>query len=182
MSYSYKEFPDDVLNAFEKVINEHQLCIEKREDYYVALSNQFVEIMFSFDKGTLYSELRKTDDDFTFPIFGVYSYINKLQAHEWFQKVKIHQKTMSYPKLYLVEYAKLFQNELARIFTGNFNWYSALKAELEYERHLVAIILGPQIDYNHRISQKFWKGDETWKQDLEHFIKEHGIELDPNGN
>ncbi|MES1182033.1 MAG: hypothetical protein ABUL44_04485, partial [Flavobacterium sp.] len=177
-----KEFPEDVLAAFEIIIKAHNLFIEKKEDFYIGLSNQFVKIMFSFDKGTLYSELRKTDDDFTFPIFGVFSHINKIQAHEWFQNVKIHQKTMSYPKFYLIEYAKLFENELATIFTGNFSWYSALRAALEYERHLVAIILGPQIDYNHPISQKFWKGDETWKQDLEQFIKEHGIKLDPNGN
>jgi len=182
MSYSYKEFPEDVLSAFETIIKAHNLIIKKREDFYIGLSNQYVEIKFSFDKGTLYSELRKIDDDFTFPIISVFSHLYKIQADEWFRNVKMIQKNMSYPKYYLVEYAKLFENELASILTGNFSWYSALRAELEYERKLTAILLGPQIDYNHPISQKFWKGDVTWKQDLAHFIKEHGIELDPNGN
>lgn len=182
MSYSYKEFPEDVLNAFEIIIKKHYLIIEKREDFYVALSNQFVEIKFSYDKGTLYPELRKTDDDFTFPIIGVYSHIYKIQAHEWIQNVKMQKKNERYPNYYLVEYAKLFENELASILTGNFSWYSALRAELEYEQKLITILLGPQIDYNHPISQKFWKGDSTWKQDLEQFIKEQGIELNPIKN
>ncbi len=182
MSCSYKEFPEDVLNAFETIIKMHKLSVEKKEDYYVGLSNKHVEITFSFDKGDLYSELSKKNDNFTFAIYQVYKHLYGSKAEENYQDSKIGGKQLGYPKTDLVWFAKLFERELSSILTGNFDWYKELRTEKEYEKQLMSVVLGPHIKYEHPISQKFWKGDPSWRQDVEYFIKEKGIELKPAYN
>ncbi|MES2380940.1 MAG: hypothetical protein V4538_07850 [Bacteroidota bacterium] len=182
MSYSYKEFPKDVLNAFDTIIKKYNLAIEQSEDCYVTLSNSFVEISFSFERGDLYSELGKKDDDFTFAIFQVYKHLYGNQAEDNYQVSKIGTKQFGYPKTDLIWFAKLFENELSSVMTGNFDWYKELRTEKEYEKQLVAVILGPHLNYEHPIKQKFWKGDSTWRQDIEYFIKENNIELESGHN
>jgi hypothetical protein len=182
MSYSYKEFPNDVLNAFETIIKTHDLAVEMREDYYVGLSNRHVEVSFSFDRGDLYSEIRKSNDDFTFAIFQVYKHLCGVKADENYQSAKIGRKQLGYPKTDLLWFAKLFENELSSILTGNFDWYEELRTEKEYEKQLVAVVLGPHLPHPNPISKKFWNGDPTWREDVEKFIKEEKIELNPAYN
>ncbi len=182
MSHSYQEFPEDVLNAFEAVIQLHKLTVEKREDYYVGLSNKFVEINFSFDRGDLYAELRKKNDDFTFAIYQIYKHLYGSIAEENYQNSKIKERKFGYPKTDLVWFAKLFENELSSILIGNFEWYEALRSAQEYEKQLVAVVLGPHLLHPNAIRAKFWNGDPTWRQDIEKFIKDEGIELKPFNN
>lgn len=182
MSHSYQEFPEDVLNAFEAVIQLHKLTVEKREDHYVGLSNEFVEINFSFDRGDLYAELSKKNDDFTFAIYQIYKHLYGSIAEENYQNSKIVEKKLGYPKTELVWFAQLFENELSSILMGNFEWYEAVRSAQEYERQLVAVVLGPHLPHPNDISVKFWNGDPTWRQDIEKFIKDEGIELKPFNN
>lgn len=177
MSYSYKEFPLDVESAFEKLIKAHNLSVEKREDYYVGLSNRHVIIDFSFDKGTLYSELRKSGDNFSFSIYQVYEHLYGSALKNYFERLKIGEDELGYPKSDLIGYAKLFENELSSILNGNFEWYEELRTELEYEKQLVGVVLGPHLPHPNPISKKFWNGDPTWKEDVEKFIKEEKIEI-----
>ena len=172
----------DVLNAFETVIKTHNLSVEKREDYYVGLSNRHVEISFSFDRGDLYSEIGKRSDDFTFAIYQVYKHLYGSAAEDNYKRSKIGGKQLGYPKTDLAWFAKLFENELSAILTGNFDWYEKLRTEKEYEKQLVAVLLGPNLPHPNPISNKFWKGDPTWREDVEKFIKEEKIELKPAYN
>lgn len=181
MSYSYKEFPEDVLSAFKPIIKKYNLSIEQREDS-VRFSNNHVEISFSFDRGDLYSELNMKNDDFTFAIYHVYKFLYGAKADENYTNSNIGSRQGVYPKTHLLWLAQLFENELSSILTGNFSWYKELRAEKEYENQLTAVVLGPHIKYEHPISQKFWKGDPTWREDVEQFIKENGIKLMPAYN
>lgn len=182
MSYSYKEFPTDVLNVFESIIKTHNLSLETREDYYVGLSNRHVEISFSFDRGDLYSEIRRRDDDFVFAIYQVYKHIYGCVAEVNYVRSKIGRRQLGYPKTDLVWFAKLFENELSSILIGNFDWYEELRTEIEYEKQLVAVVLGPHLPHPNPISNKFWNGDPKWKEDVEKFIEEEKIELKPAYN
>ena len=180
MSFSYKEFPEDVLNAFESIIKVHNMSVERKEDYYVGLSNKHVKITFAYDKGDLYAELRKKNDDFTFAIYQVYRHLYGTKAEANNQNLK--SDGVRNPKADLVWFAKLFENELSSILTGDFSWYEELRAAKEYENQLVSIVLGPHLNHAHPISQKFWKGDSTWREDVEQFIRDKGIELKPTYN
>ena len=67
---------------------------------------------------------------------------------------------------------------LPTVLNGDFSWYNKQKNSDLYERKLVGVILGKNIDYDHPISKKFWSGDKSWRQDIETFIKENGINLE----
>ncbi len=172
MRFSYKEFPEDVLTAFEIIIKMHKLSVEIREDYYVGLSNGHVEISFSFDKGDLYSEICRKNDDYSFAIYQVYKHLYGNMAEDNYQRSNIGGKQLGYPKTDLVWFAKLFENELSSILIGNFEWYQELRTEKEYEKQLVAVVLGPHLPHPNPMSKKYWSGDPTWRQDVEKFIKE----------
>ena len=179
MSFSYKEFPQDVLSAFEKLIKKHKLCVKISEDYLVELSNKYVEISFSFDRGDLYSELCKKNDNYTFAIYQVYKHLYGSVAEDNYKRRKNGGNESGYPKSDLIWFARLFENELSSVLTGNFDWYDELRKEKEYESQLVAVVLGPHLPHPNPISKKMWDGDPTWRHDVEAFIKEKGIKLDP---
>ena len=169
MSFSYKEFPQDVLTSFQTLIDEYSLSIKVTGDYHVEISNRNVVLSFSFDRGDLYSEIRKKNKDYTFAIWQVYKFL--------FPDSQSKEKSKNYPVDDLKFYASLFRNELNSVLLGDFHWYKDLKKEKEYEKKLVAVILGPKMDYKHPISQKFWNGDKTWRSDIEEFIKENNIKI-----
>ena len=130
----------------------------------------------------MYAELSKKNDDFTFAIYQIYKHLYGSIAEVNYQNSKIKERKFGYPKTDLVWFAKLFENELSSILIGNFEWYEALRSAQEYEKQLVAVVLGPHLPHPNAISAKFWNGDPTWRQDIEKFIKDEGIELKPFNN
>jgi len=171
MTYGYKEFPQDVLDAFSTLIEKYNLSTKVKEDYFVELSNENVVISFLFDRGDLYSNIQKGRDDFSFAIWQVYNFLFPNAVENEIGKSK------DYPKHDLLYYAALLSNELNPVILGDFHWYNTLKNEIEYENKLIGLVLGPEIDFNHPISQKFWKRDKTWRTDIERYIKKNNIIL-----
>ena len=66
---------------------------------------------------------------------------------------------------------------MASVLNGRIDWFNHLKQEDEYERKLVKIMLSAELEYEHPISLKFFKGDESWKEDIEEFIIENKIKI-----
>lgn len=165
--HSYKEFPQDVLNAFSTLIEKHHLSIEVYYDCVVELSNEHVILKFMFDRGDFLAEIRKNGDNYTFAIWQI---INYLIPHAWRK-----ERSERYPGGLLDLYAELLSNELNSILLGDFHWYDGLKAKNQYENSLLSLVhsLGVQ----HPIYQKYRKSDKTWKSDLEEYIKKENIQL-----
>ncbi len=169
MSHSYKEFPTEVLEAYSEVIQNHQLKVKVTEDYMVQLINEEVLLKFIFDRGDFYSEIRKTDDDFSFAIWQVRKFLDILGTGKL--------KYEGYPIGAIKSEADAFRAELKGVFNGDFPWYDDLKREIEYEKKLSSFILGPSMEHSHPISQKFWKREKGWKEDLEEYLKSNNINL-----
>ncbi|MBU3823148.1 hypothetical protein KO566_13880 [Flavobacteriaceae bacterium XHP0103] len=169
MSFSYKEFPQDVLDSFSPLIEKHNLSKKIRGDHFVELTGEKVVLQFAFDRGDLYCEIKKPSDNFKFAIWQVYEFL--------FPNSQIKIESKEYPKADLKFYCELLNKEMESIMLGDFSWYNRLRKETEYESSLISVILGPEMDYEHPISQKFWNGDKTWKSDIEDFIKQKGIKL-----
>ena len=167
MTYSYKEFPKEVLSAFSDLIVKHQLNIEIEQDNQVELRNESVILKFSFDRGEFFADLRKSGKDYTFALWQI---INYLDLEVWNK-----EKSKDYPGGLLRLYAKTLDHELSSVFSGNFPWYEGLKAQKQYESSLMRIFW--KLDKEHPIRQKFWKGDKTWKEDMEAYVEENEIQL-----
>ena len=169
MSFSYKEFPKDVFDSFSPLIEKHNLSKTFKGDYFVQLTGKKVVLQFEFDRGDLFCEIKKKGDDFKFALWQVYEFLFPISQKK--------NESKDYPKAELKFYCELLNNEMESIMLGDFSWYNELKKEIEYESSLIAVIYGPEMDYEHPISQKFWKGDKSWKSDMEDFIKQKGIKL-----
>jgi len=167
MTYSYKEFPQDVLNAFATLIAQHNLSAEIEADNFVELYNEQVILKFTFNRGDFMAELRKNGDTYTFAISQL---VNYLIPHAWKK-----EKSPDYPRGLLCFYAELFSNELNPILLGDFEWYDGLKAENLYESSLIRVAWG--LETSHPIYQKFRKLDKTWKSDIEEYIRKNNIKL-----
>lgn len=167
MTYSYKEFPQDVLTAFVQLIETYRLTVEIEEDNLVELGNEHVVLKFMFDRGEFFAELRKDGDDTTFALWEI---INYLVPNAWKKK-----KSKDYPGGLLRFYAELFSNELNPILLGDDHWYEGLKEAKLYESSLIRAVR--QLDFHHPIYQKFSKLDKSWKADMETYIKQHNIQL-----
>ena len=174
--HSYKDFPEDVINAFSNITDKYQLQFKTDGIYSVDISNQFIKMNFNMDRYDLQGLLFKKGDSNSFGITRLITYgkpdefkMEKFPDAEYGDKHGIRNQ--------LNHYAFLIDKYLSNILKGNFDWYDQVKKEDEYEKKLIGLILGPEIKSGHPISKKFWDGDKTWKGDIEKYIVENNIEL-----
>lgn len=174
--HSYDDFPKDIKSAFELIIAHHDFSVSSKGNYSVDLENRHCRINFNMDRFDLQALIFKKNDTYSFGLWDLVTKLNPAAIkNDPFPKPDGSGDVRT--KKIIDFYAHVVDYYLKDVINGNFNWYNDFKREKKYEQKLVGLILGPQIDHNHPISKKFWSGDQTWKLDIEEFIKEHQIEL-----
>ena len=174
--HSYDKFPNDVVNAFSIITDKYKLKFKADGICSVDITNQYVRMNFNMDRYDLQGLLFKKGDSTSFGI-------TRLATHNNWKEPRIENSPNSdygnkkEIKNQLNHFAFIVDKYLSTTLTGNFDWYNQVKQEDEYERQLIGLILGPEIEYGHPISQKFRDGDKTWKIDIEKHIVENSIEL-----
>jgi hypothetical protein len=184
LMHSYPDFPNDVIGAFKNLTLKYNLQPTVNGICSVNFDNIFCRLNYNMDRynlqGLIFRKngiiLKKTDNH----SFGISTIANLLSPN--------HKLFESYPKtaygdkksikLLLIWYADLINQCLPTVLNGDFSWYDKQKNDELYEKKLIGLVLGHHFDYNHPISKKFWAGDNTWRQDIEKFIKENNIKLE----
>src|SRR5690606_10784041 len=112
MSFSYNEFPNDVLEAFSILITKHRLSKKIEGNYYVELSNKNMVLQFEFDRATLYCEIKKKGDDYKFAIWQVYNFLFSQNQKKFGNKMSTVD-TLNF-------YCDLLNNDMESIILGDF--------------------------------------------------------------
>ena len=165
----YADFKKDIANGFLELISEFDLeLILIRNGLYVLRGENCI-LKFTFDRGDVFCEFKKTSDDIHTLGYGVFEVLKFL-----YSTVKIN---ISYdPRLQLLEYAKMISENLKNVLNGDFSWLNEfLKSESEFNK-IVSYIF-KNLNYHHPISGKMRIGDMSWKQDFQKYTQENNIEL-----
>ena len=174
--HSYSEFPNDVKIAFLPLVNQYNLKFKAEGICSVDLENKYCRINFNMDRYNLQGVIFKKGDSTSFAITRIASYQNPKD----FEKEEIPKTEYGDKKSIkkLLHYFSMVTNKyLGEVLNGDFSWFDQVKKEDEYERQLVSLIMGSEMEYEHPISQKFWSGDKTWKADIEKYIKQNKISI-----
>ncbi|WP_439698120.1 hypothetical protein ACFGVS_07640 [Mucilaginibacter sp. AW1-7] len=165
----YADFKKDIANGFSELISEFDLeLILIRNGLYILRGKNCI-LKFTFDRGDVFCEFKKTSDDIHTLGYGVFPVLKFLHS-----AVKIN---ISYdPGLQLLEYAKVISEHLKNVLNGDFSWLNEfLNSESELNKIMGYIL--ENLSYHHPISKKMRSGDESWKQDFQKYIQENNIEL-----
>ena len=184
LMHSYPDFPKDAVEAFGNLTHKYKLVPTAKGINSINFDNKYCRLNFNMDRydlqGLLFRKqglFSKTTDDFSFGIIAVANLLKPNQNFEDTFPKTFYGDTKSIRQL-LFWYADLLEKCLPTVLTGDFSWYDKQKGSDLYERKLVGVILGKHIDHEHPIAKKFWGGDNSWRQDIETFIKDNDIKLE----
>lgn len=184
LMHSYSEFPNDAIEAFQNLINKYNLRPTVHGICSIIFDNKFCRLNFNMDRYDLQGQLfrkqvspYKEIDEFSFSISAIANLLcPDHNLADTFPKTTYGDKKSI--RHFLFWYANLIEGCLTTVLSGNFNWYDKLKKDNLYQRKLIGVMLGKHIDYEHPISKKFRSGDNSWRQDIEKFIRDNDIQLE----
>jgi hypothetical protein len=175
LMHSYPDFPKDVLGIFADLIKEYDLKPKVDGIYSVDLENKFCKINLNMDRYDLQVLLSKKNDEITFGVYRVaLNLCPENSTLQNFPKTEYGDKNAT--RKLISFYADVIRNCLSTVLNGDFSWYDRIKEADSYESKLIAVV--HRLEFKNPIQQKFWKGDKTWRQDIEKYIKDNNITLD----
>ena len=169
---NYSEFEIDIKNAFKKIIDDFNLILLELQEGRFLLKGLKCNLRFTYDRGDVFCGfLQPEETNLDRSSYNVWTIYRFLYPDDIDNSERVYD-----PKDQLIEIAALIDKKLRNILFGDFSWLSEFLIKEAYEKKLTKFVLN-KLDYNDSITRKFWKGDFTWKQDVEKLIVEKGITL-----
>lgn len=158
MAYSYEEFPDQVLSAFQPLNEKYDLkVVEIREDHLVIIGNEKLVFELGCEYGYLVVEIRLMNRKKKFHVTDLVKFLNpgnltresipifgSLKALEW--------------------YASIIDTYLNEVITGTDWWYHPLRRREEFD-HAIFVLVDLVLDKNHPLKIKMDNRDWSWEKE-----------------
>jgi hypothetical protein len=157
-------FYNEIEKAFYDLIDEYKFShFELREDVQV-LKNTNCAIKLIYDRGTISCDLidPKSKDQHEYPLYPVMNFL--------FPRVTSEHLAFN-TRDQLTECAQLLTNHFQHVLSGDFSWTEDF-LKLQEVTDKMVLYLTNNMDHNHPIYQKFKRGDMSWIQDLQLYLKQ----------
>jgi len=174
--HSYDDFPRDVEDSFSSIVDKYEFKFHVQGICSVDIENKFCRINLNMDRFDLQGLLFINGEETSFSLSRLASDQNdkKFEKEEFPSSDYGNKESI---KRQLEYYANISDKYLETTLKGDFSWFNRMKEEDAYEKQLVGLILGSEIEHTHPISKKFWSGDKSWKTDIENYIRQNNIEI-----
>ncbi|GAC1306333.1 MAG: hypothetical protein NVSMB24_16510 [Mucilaginibacter sp.] len=165
--HGYSGFHEDVKSAFSDLIYQKNPIISIRSNidfgiYAVELTFEYSKLIFDLDRMDLQSNFVNPKDNKIYNVLRIAALLHRKVS---FQKTNtITSETRENILEHLRYTNEIIEKYLMNVVEGDFTWTEIyLKHENEESRMIQEVL---NLEPEDLISQKFWKGDETWKIDL----------------
>jgi hypothetical protein len=169
---NYPEFKQEIEHSFHDLIIMFNLNLKELHEGSYLLEGLKCNIRFTYDRGDIFCDFKQPHEYQDSPGYGVWAVYKFLDP----QKELIEKSERIYDtKLQLRYFSNLIQNNLENVLKGDFSWLKDFLKERERRNKMLNIAL--HLDRENPIAKKFWKGDQTWQNDIEEYVKENKINL-----
>ncbi|MDF2432688.1 MAG: hypothetical protein JWP44_2319 [Mucilaginibacter sp.] len=171
---NYSGFKEDIETAFKDLINEFDLTLTEPYVGSFLLKGPKCDITLYYDRGVISCAFKQITDKELDPAYEVWPVYRYLYHIEQLGK-RDDSADWGSPKQQLVESSNIIQTKLKNILIGDFSWLDGYLKKEKREGQLTLFVF--DLDQNHPFKIKFWKGDPSWRADVEKYLLDNNIVL-----
>lgn len=165
--HGYNEFFEDVTNAFRELITEQKGVIKFFSDknfgnYAVEIVFDKSKIILDLDRMDLQAKIENPIDSKQYHVGSILDALN--QKLNYTTPNNIESQTREYIIENLKLYNFIIKNYLIDVIKGNFELSQQYDKNERVTKEMVKKVM--ELPSTDPISQKFWSGDDTWKEDI----------------
>ena len=165
--HGYKEFFKDVEKVFSHLIfkKKPKIVLKSDEDfgnYAVEFDFKNSKLILDLDRMDLQCKFINIKDSKEYFVLKIAKVLNPEKSFKY--SADEAPETRDFVVKYLIFLNNIIDKYLINVLEGDFSWSETYKEKDIEESRMIKKVL--DLDCSDKIYQKFWNGDETWKEDL----------------